>query len=467
LRYEFETRQIVRNNIYSRVELGTGNLLVAGVNASRNLNLQNDFLNFSPRLGIAYSLNQKTVIRSGFAVFHSNFWVDNGSQVAYPGFTSSQTFVDPGVGRAQPFTLSQGFSVGDIATVANPLELSARATVQQPLPVGAVTYNAGDRLPYNIQWNFGIQREAGFDTVVDVSYVASRSVSLARTIPGNNPLLNRAEDVVVRRLPIQSVRPYPIYSGFSSVFYDSLASYHSLQMKATRRFSAGLSVDVNYTFSKNLDNSSAFSDSFQIPWQFHNIEKARSGLDRPHVFTLGAVYELPLGKGKRWLGGNRLASALLGGWQLNWLLSASDGLPFTIRQVNTNLILSAQRPDAIDRNNLSGRNSGNVFQGPARRWLIAPNDAAFPFRPSSNLGIGNLGRNTGREPGYWNTNLSVFRGITIRENVRLELRFEAYNAFNHVNYREPASADIDNANYGLITAAAPPRQMQIGARLSF
>jgi hypothetical protein len=467
LRYEFETRQTVRNDIYSRVDLGTGNLLVAGGNASRNLNLENDFLNLSPRLGIAYSLNPKTVIRSGFAVFHSNFWVDNGQQVAYPGFTSSQTFVDPGVGRAQPFSFAQGFPVGDVATVANPLELSARATSAQPLPVGAVTYNAGDRLPYNIQWNFGVQREVGFDTVVDVSYVASRSVSLARTIPANNPLLNRAEDVVVRRLPIQTVRPYPTFSGFSAVFYDSLASYHSLQMKATRRFSGGLSLDANYTFSKNLDNSSAFSDSFQIPWQFHNIEKARSGLDRPQVFTLGAVYELPLGKGKGWSGGNRVASALLGGWQLNGLLSASDGLPFTIRQVNTNLILSAQRPDAIDPNKLSGQTSGTVFQGPARRWLIAPNEAGFPFRPSSNLGIGNLGRNTGREPGYWNTNLSVFRGIGIKEGVRLELRFEAYNAFNHVNYREPASMDIDNANYGLITAAAPPRQLQIGARLSF
>lgn len=103
----------------------------------------------------------------------------------------------------------------------------------------------------------------------------------------------------------------------------------------------------------------------------------------------------------------------------------------------------------------------------ARLQTAAPNDPAFPFQPSSSLGIGNLGRNTSREPGFVNVNLSVFKGIPIGERLRLELRFEAYNAFNHVNFAGPASANIDNANYGLITGSAPARQMQIGARLSF
>jgi hypothetical protein len=251
------------------------------------------------------------------------------------------------------------------------------------------------------------------------------------------------------------------------VLYNAGAIYNSLQAKATRRFSSGLSLDANYTFSKNIDTASDFADSFQIPWQFRSIERALSGLDRPQVFTLGVVYELPVGKGKRLLSQNRVLSALAGGWQLNWLLSASSGLPYTIRQTNTNLILSAQRPDVTDPARLNGRLDSPVFEGAVRRWLIAPNDARFPFRGSSNLGIGNLGRNTGREPGFWNVNASVFRGIPITERVKLELRFEAYNAFNHVNYREPASFNIDDANYGLITGAAPPRQMQIGARLSF
>ncbi|MBI3683706.1 MAG: TonB-dependent receptor [Acidobacteria bacterium] len=467
LRQEFETWQAVKNNVYSRVDLATGSLLLAGRNASRNLSLNNDYLNFSPRLGIAYSVNDKTVVRSGFAVSHSNLWVNNGEMVAYPGWTSAQTFPDQGAGRAQPFTFTQGFPAEAAALVPDPLALAAAANPSRPLPVSSLTYNDTDRIPYSLQWNSGIQREIGFSTVLDISYVGSRSLRLSRTVAANSPGIERARDVVINRVPVQQLRPFPNYSGFSAVFYDANAIYNSLQVKATRRFNAGLSVDVNYTFSKSIDNASNFADSFQIPWQYFSIERALSGLDRPQVFTLGAVYELPFGKGKPWLSDSRLLSALLGGFQVNGLMAASDGLPLTIRQTNTNLLLSAQRPDVVDPANLSGRGAGTEFAGAARRYLIAPNQPGFPFRASSNLGIGNLGRNTSREPGYVNLNLSLFRSVSIREKVRLELRFEGYNAFNHVNYREPASTDIDNANYGLITAAAPPRKLQIGARLSF
>ncbi|MEX2261668.1 MAG: carboxypeptidase regulatory-like domain-containing protein [Bryobacteraceae bacterium] len=467
LRYEFETNQIVKNNVYSRVDLATGNLLIAGRNASRNLNLRNDYVNISPRFGVAYSLNSKTVLRSGFAVFHSNLWVNNGELVAYPGWTTGQVFPDRGVGAAQNFTLAQGFPVDQAPVVPDPIELFADATPQRPLPVSSVTYNSADTIPYNMQWNLGIQREVGFNTVIDLSYVGSRSLHLSRNVPANNPDLSRAAEVVINRVPIQSVRPFPNLSGFNAVFYDANAIYNSLQAKLTRRFSSGLSIDANYTFSKSIDNASAFADSFQIPWQFASIERSLSGLDRPQVFTLGVVYELPFGRGKRIFSDSRLASLLLGGFQINGLISASHGLPLTIRQANTNLILSAQRPDAVDPGNLSGKVAAPSFEGPARRWLIAPNAPGFPFRPSSNTGIGNLGRNTSREPGYWNANLSIFRSFPIKEGMRLELRFEGYNALNHVNYLQPASADIDNANYGLITASAPARQIQIGARLSF
>ncbi|MEK7406140.1 MAG: hypothetical protein AAB225_13625 [Acidobacteriota bacterium] len=214
----------------------------------------------------------------------------------------------------------------------------------------------------------------------------------------------------------------------------------------------------DYTFSKNIDTASRVPDSFQIPWQFANIERAISSIDRPHLFNIGWVYELLLGKGKRYLGGSPVLSALLGGFQVDGPFSASDGLPLTIRQRNTNLILPAQRPDVVDPKNLSGKVKQPFFAGAARRWLITPDDPAFPFKPSSNLGLGNVGRNTSREPGFWNLNVSLFREFRVTERVRFELRFEASNALNQVNYPEP-STDIDSANYGLNTAAAaaPPQ----------
>jgi hypothetical protein len=128
---------------------------------------------------------------------------------------------------------------------------------------------------------------------------------------------------------------------------------------------------------------------------------------------------------------------------------------------------SAQRTNVIDPTNLSGKVDTPQFSGAARTWLIPVTDPKFPFVTSGNMGIGNLGRNTTREPGFVNLNLSVFRNFAITEGFQLEFRAEAYNALNHVNYREPGSRNINDATYGLITAAAPARQMQMGLRLSF
>ena len=467
LRYEFETWQIAKNNVYSRVDLSTGQLLVAGQNATRNLDLQNDWINFSPRLGLAWSVTPRTVVRSGFAVFHNQRWVDNGELVTYPGWTGTQNWVDQGLGRAQPFTFTQGFPIETVPAVTDPLALASAATVGNPLPVGAPTYNPDDQLPYTLQWNFGVQRDIGGGTVVDLSYVASRSVHLARTFPINQPRLERAAEAVVNRVPVQQLRPFPRLGGFNAVFYDGLASYHSLQAKATRRFGQGFSADVNYTFSKNIDNASGFNENYQIPWQYMDIEKSLSNLDRTHVFSLGWVYELPFGRGRRYFNENRVLRAVLGGFVLNGLISASSGLPYTITQATTNLILAAQRPDVVDPSRLDGKVEEPFFVGPARRYLIAPGEPGFPFVPSSPTGIGNLGRNTGREPGFVNTNLSVFRDFRFAEKLIAQIRFEAFNALNTVNWREPASTNINNANYGLITTAAPPRQIQVGARISF
>jgi hypothetical protein len=375
--------------------------------------------------------------------------------------------VDQGVGRPQPFRFTEGFPVGDVAPVTDPLTEFANASPTAPLPVPAVSYSPDDVLPYSFQWNVGVQRDIGFNTVVDVSYVGSRGVHLARTVAGNNPSLAAANDVVINRVPIQRVRPFPNLGAFNAVHYDATSIYNSVQAKATRRFSSGFSLDVNYTFSKNIDTSSHLEDSFQIPWQYANIERALSSLDRPHVLTLGWVYELPFGRGKPLFANNPWVSAIIGGWQANGLVSASSGPLSTITQTNTNLILANQRPDVIDATNLGGRVDEPTFEGPARRWLIAPNDPAFPFRPSCNTCIGNLGRNTSRDPGFQNWNLGLFRMIPLWERSRLELRLEAYNAFNHVNFHGPVSTNIDSADFGLITTAAPARQLQIGARIAW
>lgn len=467
LRYEFETRQVVKNNVYSRVDAHTGELLVASRNATRNLNLNNDWVNFSPRLGVAYALNDKTVLRSGYAIFHANFWIDNGEMVAYPGWTGSRTWVDQGVGLAQPFRFSEGLPLDGVKRLADPMEELQNALAKKStLAVSSVTYDRSANLPRTHQWNFGVQRTLPWGSMIDVAYVGSRNTSQSRTVAANEPRFAQAAAVNTGGVRIQDARPFPQYTTFNSILYDAYGDYHSLQVKYTRRFHSGFSLNGSFTFSKNTDSSSNYSDSHQIPWEFPEIEHAVASLDRPRSATFGWVWELPFGRGKALANHSRIVSALLGGFQLNGIMSFSDGLPFTITQSRQNLILSAQRPNVLDGARISGRQAPE-YRGVGLQWLVPRDSADFPFASSGNLGIGNLGRNTSRAPGFANLNLSAFRKFQLTERFRLELRGEAFNALNKVNFRKPATTDISSLSFGLVTQAAPARNIQLGLRLSF
>ena len=452
--------------MYSQIDPATGKLLVAGRNASRTLNQTTDYRNFSPRIGIVYSADQKTVLRTGFGMFYASRLQDTGTSVVYPGLTGSLTFADSARGKAQPFTLTQGFPISSVPAVTDPLAVFAAATVAQPFTVNSNSFVPGDPLPYTMQWNASVQRLIASGTDLEVSYVGSRGVHLTRKVPMNRPNLDRSAEVSVGRVPVQQVRPFPTVGAYTVIFYDAMSSYHSLQMKLQRRMRNGLTLNTNYTFSKNIDSATNYSsDAFQIPWQYPNIERAVSGLDRTHVFAFTSVYELPFGRGKM-LAKRGFMSAVFGGFQVNAILSASTGQPRSITQNATNLILATQRPDSLTGKNLSGMSDTPVALNAAYRFLLAPGDPNFPFVRSGATSIGNVGRNTTRSPGSWNTNLGAFRVFRITERMHMEVRVEAYNALNHVNWGTPIT-NISDASFGQITSSWAARQVQIGARLSF
>ncbi len=467
LRYEFELHQAVKNNVYSRIDPYTGDLLVAARNATRNLNLKNDYVNFGPRFGLAWLLDDRTVLRSGFAIFYSNFWMYNGEMVSYPGWTRSQTFTDLGVGRPQPFALRDGLPVEQIESVPDPFALYRAASQRSPLPVNSLSYEPKSNLPRTVQWNFGIQRALPWATTLEVSYVATRGTHLPRAVSGNSPRFEQAPLLVIDRLAVQAVRPYPAIANFNVLRYDATSIYHSLQTRAQRRFRNGFSLHATFTYSKNIDTASSVNDVFQIPWQFPEIERSLSSLDRPRLLSVGWMWNLPFGKRGLLLRNNRVASKVLGGFQVNGIFRAGDGRPRTILQNRTNLVLLNQRPDVLDPRNLSGKVSEPTYTVAARQWLIPISDPAFPFTPSGSLSLGNLGRNTTRMPGYYNFNLNLFRSFRLTERAEFQLRLEAYNATNHVNFQNVASLTIQNANYGLLNTTAAAREVQIGGRISF
>ncbi|MBI1896227.1 MAG: TonB-dependent receptor [Acidobacteria bacterium] len=160
VRYEYESPMTIANDIYSRVDVVTGRLLVANMNASRELNLDADKLNLAPRVGFAYSIDDRTVVRSAFGMFYGQIFSNLGGIVRYPGFTVAQQFPDLGVGVAQPFRLNEGLPLIAVQDLNDPFIVEREATTRNPLNASA-QFGQISPMPYSMQWNFGIQREIG------------------------------------------------------------------------------------------------------------------------------------------------------------------------------------------------------------------------------------------------------------------------------------------------------------------
>ncbi|HYZ87470.1 MAG TPA: TonB-dependent receptor, partial [Bryobacteraceae bacterium] len=488
VRWEYETPMTMSNDVYSRVDTVTGKLLVANLNSSRTLGLNAPKNNFAPRVGFAYSLNDKTVIRSAFGIFYSQIFSNLGGIVLYPGFTVSQQFPDLGVGVAQPFRLSEGTPLLATQNFSDPFFVERNATVNNPLNAGA-QFGQVNPMPRSLQWNFGIQREIVTGTVIDINYVGTRGLHLPLSLSFNPIPFERGEELarIGSGLENQRARPFPTVDANNAFVHAGTSSYHSLQLKGLRQFTRGFGFQATYTFSKSIDDGTglfSFSqpnglDAGQFPTFFRNLDRSVSSLDRPHVFSAAIQYKT---SGPWWFRN----------WTVSPIFLARTGLPDTIIQNNLYPGVTQQRPNVVGTN-ASGKRGSITPEGTAVRYLLAPTDPNFPFVPSGPLytgsgatrtqvlpaSMGNLGRNTMREPNEFNVDLAVARMFPIRERLRFELRAEAFNVLNKVNFNAPnttlsvqadprtGQAVFNSPNFGLITSAKTARFLQIVARIEF
>lgn len=488
VRHEYESPMTMSNDIYSRVDIVSGKLLVANQNATRSLNLSAPKFNFAPRVGFAYSYDEKTVIRSAFGVFFSQIFSNLGGVVLYPGFTVSQNFPDLGVAIAQPFRFSEGMPLVAVQNFADPFFVERSATLANPLNSGA-QFGQINPMPKSLQWNFGIQRELMRGTIVDVSYVGTRGNNLPLSQSFNPIPFARGEELANLGSAVenQRARPFPLVDGLGAFVHSGSSSYHSLQLKAVRQFSRSLGWNATYTWSKSIDDGTGlfnFSqpngiDSGQFPTFFRYLDRSISSFDRPHVFAASLQYKTG---GPAWLRGFTVSPIVI----------ARTGLPDTITQNNLWPGATQQRPHVINSND-SGKTGKFTPEGLAIRYLHAPTDAAFPFAPAGPLytgsgatrrlvlpaSVGSLGRNTTREPGEFNIDLAVSRFFPIRERMRFEIRAEAFNFLNHTNFNGPntslsvqantstGQAFFNSPTFGLITGAKSARFVQLVARFEF
>jgi hypothetical protein len=411
--------------------------LPTSISKSRSTMGSNDNNNFAPRVGFAYRLDDagKTVMRGGYGVF---FQPEPFNQFIFLSINP------PFVSFYNRFISTSNYQQWDWF----------HPTAGQPAGGLQFTYIPQDlSTPYLQAWNFGIQREIGTGLVMDVSYIGNKDTKLwARTWP-NQPAPGPGD--------IDSRRPYTNVSTIAGNEPIGNANYNSLQVKAERRYSKGLSLLGAYTWSKAITDSQAAETGAFVPdLQNTHDRRANRGLwsaDARNRFSLSALYDLPFGSRQHFLGGVQgVAGKIISGWQLGTIFTYQSGQPQTVVLTfdNPNVGEGAKFPDLVRNPNHGPRTVDKWFDTDA---FAAPAQYAF--------GNEYVGAVTG--PGITNIDFSLAKNTAITERVNLQFRAEAFNLANHTILGDPDTT-FGVPSFGSISSTRlDNREMQFSLRLVF
>jgi hypothetical protein len=468
LRYEFVEHAKERYSAEANFNVDTNTLQIAGnrqdplppnffpeIAVTRNAPaslVPNQKDEFAPRVGVAYNLFGKTVLRAGYGVFYSSYEAGPLS-IPNPGNNppffeqANYSVLSPLVPNPIVSNLSQGFPLDALQNPSAPSLFSLDPHFTNP----------------NVQhWQVSIQQDLGWNTILEVAYAGSKGTHLyefrnANEIPAStNPSANYNDE---------RARPY---LGTDLAYWCSCDSstYSALQAKLEKRLSHGLSFLTAFTYGKSIDEQSQASLGFHNGGNFRDNnnpewEKGPSDYDQKYRFVNSLSYSLPIGQGRAVLGNlHGVANALIGGWELQGIQSWSSGLPYTITEAvdqNNNTGDTEERPDRVVGTPL-------YPSGPAVSSAFNP--AAFTLQPFGTYG--NSGRNIIWTAPQLQLDTSLFKDFAIRERAKVQFRAEVFNMTNHANFRANSLiASFDSPGAGSYTAAQPGRQIQFALKFIF
>ncbi|MDQ1473701.1 MAG: hypothetical protein QOJ99_5181, partial [Bryobacterales bacterium] len=433
----------------------------AGLNGFPAQPYTTDWNNFGPRLGFAWKPFQSglTAVRGGYGIFFAHPFDTGQPASANLGFSVNSALNSPDNGITAPFYLRNGVP----ATAASPVLSDSFGAV----PVGtnpntAVTYFDPTRSTgYSQQFNLSVQHQLPASFVVEVSLLAN----LSHKLPNSNLSINQiAPNVLGPGQSSQANRPYPQFSNvtiLSPTIAD--ATYYGGFVRAQKRFSNGLNMVTSYSWSKFLDNSfeggSSLGQDNGAYSNYYNraADWGPSSNDVRHRFVFSSVYDLPFGKGRKWLSSGVLGN-VIGGWTVATVTTLQSGAPFTvITQTNSTNAFSSgsQRANVLSDANLP------FDQRSVQRWF----DTGAFAQPGI-YQFGNEGRNILRAPGLINVDASLLRDFKFTEQKMFQIRGEFLNSTNHTNLGTPNST-FGSSAFGTITSSGPARQIQLGAKFEF
>jgi Carboxypeptidase regulatory-like domain len=414
-----------------------------------------DKADFGPRLGIAYALRQKTVLRLGYGIFYGGEENQGGNPNRGESVPFNESVVLNRPGDVSLFATNpyfpQGFSGGfptDVYSLPAPIAFRGVATDFRSSMVQ--------------KWSVAVEQQLPAQMALTVSYIGNhQSHQLFQPDWNACPNFGTTDSSIT----CLSLRPTPYIGGISGTASFGYGDYKALAVELEKRLSKGLQFISSYTFgSVNANTGTTLSGSpgFGTP-DPRNYASGYSAAawDVRHSFTTGFNWEVPLGKGKAW-GSNmsRAADALIGGWQFNGIVTIRTGFPYTLRYNGCQGVWNACQPDLVsgmsaDAAPSGGRTPDNWFNTAA---IVAP----------APLTGGNVGLQTNRYPNTQNLDFSLFKMFKISERFGLEFRAESFNLFNTPQFNNPDN-NLQDANFGKITStyAGSERHLQLALRLQF
>lgn len=512
LRYDVDLPRTERYNRYSYFDLDAPSPIAGRVPGFPNLKgamrfttpdnryqVPVDRNNWSPRFGFAFKFNEKTVARGAYALMYAGSMMQaagssgSAGMEGYRGSTGMLPTLDGG--RTINAYLRNPYPNGFNLPLGAPDGPNSGASTNIGLGVGE-SFFIDSRNPVIQQWNFNLQRELPGNLIVEAGYLASKGNHLVdgegsmayNQLPAsfgslgnalNDQVPNPFQGVITNTTSAlfnptvsraQLLRPYPQYTslnGFRKPQANSL--YHSFTLRVEKRYTNGLGFLTSFTGGKLIDDASqtvTFLGQAGNKQDFYNraAERSISTQDISRRLVFSANYDLPFGKGRRMLTNmNGALEAIVGGWQMNGILTLSTGTPVLVTQNvnNTGLGSAGQRPD---NNGTSGKRTGLTRDQQIAGWF---DTSVFSFAQA--FRFGNVSRTSPdiRNPGLKSLDYSLFKNFRFFEKATLQFRAEAFNLTNTVNLAAP-NAQLGSGSTGVIGGTAvSPRQVQLALRLSF
>ena len=493
-----------------------GALQFAGSSGPNSCNcrtqVQTHYLTFDPRVGFAYSIDPKTVVRGSYTIIHYNGGMLGGNAysqgISLLGYSANPSFNSPDSGISPAFSLDGGFPGYTPPPFLNPT-LNTGYNTATGATGGGVSYNRPDtagRSPYTENWNLTFSRAITPSMVLQISYAGSGSRHIAVNggvgiysdqldpkylalgsllqAPANSTTLAQAQQIMPGiALPYstfvgsigQALRPFPQYAGIGDSFAQFASeSYNSLQVQMQRRMTHGLYFLAAYTWSKNINNTGGtINFVYSAPRSAYNLhqEKAVDTSNIPHQISLAWVYKLPFGKGQQFLNQNGILDEVLGGWQLSAIQQYNDGTPLgtiggACNPPYTGGCYADYNPSFTGPVRINGSYGSGVSKTDTSKVFI--NKAAFQDAAPFTFGTTPRTMAYGlRNPWQPNESITVGKDFDLPKKTILHLQADAFNLFNRTVFGG-ITTNIDSAAFGTVSGQAnSPRNLQFEAYFRF